>query len=165
MCSLSRMGQAVINYPFANSQQQLYIRAHPVVFWLCAGLAVEGVFGAFAPQLLVASVASQALPDWLERIFFGVYMIGGISAVIAQLRGLPKLEAAGMSLLATAFLVQFLSIIYLLHTYFWQGLFLLTLSIGAQQRSAFLVRFGYPMRVVHNDDGTTRLGGRTDGGD
>jgi hypothetical protein len=144
--------KGLIKYPFTTPAQNLYIRAHPVVFWLCVGLAVVGFVGAFLPFLLVASAVSQVLPEWLQRLFYGIYMLGAVFAVIAQLRAIPKLEAAGMSLLATGFLVQFLSVLYLLHAYFWQGLFLLTLAIGTEQRSIFLSQYGYPMRKLDGGD-------------
>jgi hypothetical protein len=134
-------------------QQRLYIRAHPVVFWLCIGLLIQGFIGLCLPFLLLQSAVSQALPNWLERVFYTVYMVGGGMSVAAQLRGTAKLEAAGMSLLGTAFVVQFSSVIYLLHGYFWQGLFLLFLSIGAYQRSRFLGLVGYPTRTVELDGG------------
>lgn len=155
----------MINYPFTTPQQNLYIRAHPVVFWLCIGITIQGFIGLVLPQLLLVSAVSQVLPNFLERAFFAVYMVGGALAVAAQLRGIAKLEAAGMSLLGTGFLVQFFCVVYLLHGYFWQGLFLLTLAVGAWQRSSFLAEYGYPIRTVGNGKDVRQIGGRLDAGD
>jgi hypothetical protein len=132
-------------------QQRLYIRAHPVVFWMCIGLSILGFVGVVAPELLVMSAASQVLPDWLRTAFYISYTIGATMSVVAQLRGIARLEAAGMMLLASGFLAQFASAAYLLHTSAVSGLFLLTLAIGAFQRSRFLTEYGYPVRVVNGD--------------
>lgn len=141
----------MIRYPFTRAEQELYIRAHPVVFWLCIGLTIEGFLGLVFPHLFLASVVSQTLPPWMVRVFYGMYMLGGGLCVIAQLRARAKWEAGGMSLLSTVFLIQFLSIVVELHGYLWQGLFLLTLAIGCNQRSVFLTRFGYPVRTISHE--------------
>lgn len=134
-----------------SPQQRLYIRAHPVVFWLCVGLVIVGFIGVVAPSLLVMSVASQVLPGWLRTLFYVDYTIGAVCSVIAQLRGIARVEAAGMMLLCTGFLTQFLSAAYLLHSSAISGIFLLTLAIGCFQRAHFLARFGYPTRVLEDD--------------
>src|SRR4051812_14711608 len=99
----------LINYKYlgvTSDAQNLYIRAHPVVFWLSVGLAIEGFIGAFLPHLLLLSAVNQALPNWLERVFYLVYMIGGAGSVVGQLRCKAWLESAGMTLVATGTLVQ-----------------------------------------------------------
>lgn len=132
-----------------GAQQRLYIRAHPVVFWLCIGLVIVGFIGVVAPGLVSMSAAAQVLPDWLRTAFYASYTIGAGMSVVAQVRGIARLEAAGMMLLATGFLTQFASAAYLLHTSAFSGLFLLALAIGAFQRSRFLTEYGYPVRVVN----------------
>lgn len=134
-----------------HPQQRLYIRAHPVVFWLCVGLCVVGTLGVVAPGLVTMSAASQVLPGWLRTIFYTTYALGGAMSVAAQVRGVARLEAAGMMLLSAGFLAQFGSAAYLLHSSAASGIFLLTLSIGAFQRSRFLMAYGYPARIVRDD--------------
>lgn len=149
----------------ATDEQNLYIRAHAVVFWLCVGLVIEGFFGTFLPHLLLVSAVSQALPSWLERAFYATYMLGGGAAVVGQLRNIARLEAFGQALLAVALFVQFSAVVYLLHHYFVQGLFLLTWALGAQQRSTFVAQFGYPIRADGKGKNRKQTGGHLHGGD
>lgn len=134
-----------------HTDQRLYIRAHPVVFWLCIGLTIEGLLGVFFRNLFLASPVTLSLPDWMETGFYAIYMSGAAACVIGQLRKKAWLDSAGMSLLGTAFVVQFASIVYVLHQYFFQGLFLLTIAIGCFMRSSFLAEYGYPTRAVVED--------------
>ncbi len=128
--------------------QRLYIRAHPVVFWLLWGVLVVGVCGVVAPDVLVVSPATQVLPDWLASCFYAVYGLGAGMSLYGQIRCSAKSEAAGMSLLATSFTVQYMATVYFLHHYWVTGLFILSLAIGCMQRSRFLAQFGYPTRKV-----------------
>src|SRR4051794_2807089 len=119
-------------------QQREYIRTHPIAFWLCAGLLIAGTIGLIAPDLIGQSAASQVLPAWLRTSFYATYAIGAALSLGGLMRGKPALEAAGMAMLGTGFLVQFLSAAYLLRSSIFAGMFLLTLSIGCFQRSRFL---------------------------
>jgi uncharacterized membrane protein YhaH (DUF805 family) len=128
-------------------QQRNYVRAHPVVVWLCVGLVIVGSIGTIAPSLIGQSAASTVLPVWLRTAFYLVYTLGALGSLIGITRARARVEAAGMMLLATGFLVQFLSAAYLLHSSAIAGTFLLTLSIGCFQRSRFLGKYGYPPKV------------------
>lgn len=130
------------------SQQRAYIRSHPVAFWLCVGLVIAGAIGLVAPGLIGQSAASMVLPTWLRTVFYIDYTLGAALSLAGLTRGKAGLEAAGMAMLATGFLVQFLSVAYLLHSSVFGGLFLLTLAIGCFQRSRFLAKNGYPPRMV-----------------
>jgi hypothetical protein len=132
---------------FIVPEQRRYIQAHPVVFWLCIGLVIVGSIGVVSPDLIGQSAASMVLPDWLKTSFYVVYTFGAFSALVGITRGRASMEAGGMMLLATGFLVQFLSAAYLLHSSALAGLFLLTLSIGCFRRGRFLAKHGYARRV------------------
>lgn len=129
-------------------EQRGYLHSHPLAFWLCVGLVIAGSVGVFAPHLIGQSAASLVLPEWLRTTFYADYTLGAALSLVGITRGKARLEAAGMMLLATGFLVQFLSAAYLLHSSVFAGLFLFTLSIGCFQRSRFLAANGYPPRMV-----------------
>lgn len=129
-------------------QQRMYVRSHPVVFWLCIGIVIVGALGLVAPSLIGQSAASMALPPWLRTLFYADYTAGALLAVVGIARAKASLEASGMVLLSAGFLVQFLSLLYLLPSSAFAGSFLATLAIGCFLRGRFLAKHGYPPRTV-----------------
>jgi hypothetical protein len=137
-------------------QQRLYIRAHPWVFWACLGFMFIAGIGLVAPSLLLTSPAASVLPGWLRAFFYAAYALGAGLSVLGQLRGLAKLEAAGMMLLATGFVVQMACGVYLLSGLYPLPKVLVSNStlgffaVGSYLRARFLTEYGYPARITQD---------------
>jgi hypothetical protein len=122
-------------------KQRAYIASHPVVFWFCLGMMLVGALSLIDPSLTDQSATAQLLPDWVRKVFNVTYMIGGGASAIGIARGMLKLEAAGMALLATGLLVNFIVYVWLVHASAVSGVFILTLAIGCAQRSWHLANY------------------------
>lgn len=122
-------------------QHRAYLRNHPLAFWLSFGIALVG-FVAFAfPNTITETAVSLALPDWLKHAFYIMFFVGGMVSTYGIVRGKGRLEAAGMILLGTTLLANFLVVVYIKFDAIGQSLFVLTLAIGCFQRG-WLLSFG-----------------------
>jgi hypothetical protein len=120
---------------FISRTQMLYISEHPVVFWFSIGICFAGFTSLVAPQFTEQSSASLLLPDWLRATFNVTYAAGGFGSVFGIIRGWRKIEAAGMALLASGLLTNFIVFSWVVPSGLVSAAFLLTLAIGCAQRS------------------------------
>ncbi len=124
---------------FISPQQRAYLRSHPLAFWFSLGIAVTVTVAIVDPSTVQETAITLVLPDWLETIFRWSYLVGGYMATIGLLFAKPRIEAAGMALLASGLLVQLATIMYLSPELGWPSApFLLTLAIGTGSRAYYL---------------------------
>lgn len=128
-------------------QQRRYIAAHPVVFWLCVGLFAAGTISLADPDTIDQTSTSLVLPDWLRITFTLGYTVGAGACVIGLMRGIARLESAGMMLLGTSFIVDYAAIVHVRPSAWLAGLFIGFLAVGCLSRGFYLSRNGYPPAV------------------
>lgn len=125
-------------------RQRPYLAAHPLAAWFYLGIVLAGVAIVVDPDLAAKSSPLVTLPRWTFYAWGITYTVGGIFALLGIVRAWPKIEAAGTALLASAFLVNYVTTVYLDHTAAFRGLFVLCLSIGTWQRSYYLANKAQP---------------------
>jgi hypothetical protein len=126
----------------SEDRRRAYVRAHPVALWLSVGFAVAGAIQALDSSLAGQSAAELALPHWLHVLYGLVYSVGGFLSAFGIARYRRNLEAAGMAMMASGLVVQFLSIIYVLPGSALAAIFLPTLAIGFALRVRYLINVG-----------------------
>lgn len=122
-----------------SDRRRVYLREHPLAMWFSIGAILTGVPLAVAPFLAQGSAALTILPDWAVFTWACWYALGGILSLIGMVRLEGRLEAAGMSLLASALAVTVVSTIVVRGAgAALAGAFLVTLAIGCISRSYLL---------------------------
>ena len=116
-----------------------YLREHPLALWFSIGAIVTGLPLLVAPFLADSSSALELLPPWAIFLWAASYALGGLLSLIGMVKLKPRLEAAGMTLLASALSVTVISIIAARGPGALLSVaFLLTLAIGCASRAYFL---------------------------
>lgn len=114
-----------------------YVRSHPLAVWFSLGIALYGGITLIANPM---TAPSTTLPDWQLITFRVTWLVGGVLAWYGINRGRSKPEAAGMVLLATGLIVNFLAVMHLNVELGWPaGLFLVPLAIGCVRRALYIV--------------------------
>jgi hypothetical protein len=115
-----------------------YRREHPLAIWFCLSIAFIGIVTLLAPSQAGTSATSMALPPALLKAFNLGYFIGGALAAYGLIRAVRRAEAAGMAILSSVLLTQYVSIIYVLPSAWLTGTFVLSLAIGCGRRAWIL---------------------------
>jgi hypothetical protein len=128
---------------FIPAHQRSYLQSHPLAIWLSLGIAFTGCVNLILPDLSESSVA-LVLPPLLVMVFNLTWAAGGALSAIGLLRGKPKIEAAGMSLLASGLFSLFVSVFYVRPLAALSSApFVVTLAIGCFLRSRHLTCHAY----------------------
>lgn len=127
-----------------DDYKRIYRREHPIAIWLTLGIAVTGFVALLFPDTVNQTAISLALPHWLRQMFYLSYTVGGTVAAIGLLTVNHKFEAAGLTLLASALLAQYIAVVYtaldISPRSVWSSTFVLALAIGCGSRALLLVR-------------------------
>lgn len=120
-----------------------YVRSHPIGLFVALGIAVGGFCGLFLPQVVRESAASLTLPEFVLTVFYAVWLVGGIAAFFGLLRGILRLQVAGMALISGGLLTYYVVIISIRGSAAVQAFFIAALGIGCGLHAWNLARCGY----------------------
>lgn len=120
-----------------------YIMTHPLAFWFSLGIFFVGLITLLYPHLGDETALSIVLPDWLETLLRIGFVLGGGFSVVGIVSGKSKFEAAGMAILSSDMITNFLVVVDLRPNNAATAFFLITLAIGCAQRSVHLTKSGY----------------------
>jgi hypothetical protein len=123
--------------------QRAYVASHPLGLWVSAGIAISGWINLIAPSLTSESVVALIFPQVVLYVFNAVWAVGGTMATGGLLRGKRKVEAAGMTLLASGLGSYFLAVVSVRATSALAAVFIVTLAIGCALRAKHLTSHGY----------------------
>jgi cation transport ATPase len=134
------------------SRQRAYFSSHPLGFCVAVGFAISGLVNLLFPHLVRESAVSLALPVGLYYAFSLTWAAGGVCAAWGLLRGVRNLEAGGDVLLATALLVNYISVIWVRASSGLSAIFLIFMALGFLLRARHLARSGYVVLSFPVDD-------------
>lgn len=133
-----------------------YIASHPLAVGLSIGIALTGYVNIFFPAWTESS-AQLVLPAFVLLMFNLTWMVGGTLSAIGLLRAKPKVEGAGMSLLAAGLLANYIAFVYLRPEAAITGSFILTLAVACGFRARHLTRHSYVnLDIPHDQPGLLR---------
>ena len=89
-----------------KTRDKFYVEDHRLAFWFSLGSLVIGALIAAAPGLSEGSSAFALLPTWAVTVWGLFYAFGGGLSLLGLRRGSPRMESAGMALLAGALFVS-----------------------------------------------------------
>lgn len=120
-----------------------YARAHPLAPVISVGLLVGGLINLLAPELVEETASALVLPELVLLLFNLTWAVGGAAGTIGFFRGWPRIEAAGMALIAGGLGAYYAAIVTLRSTTALTGLFIGLLAVGCALRAWHLFRHGY----------------------
>lgn len=122
-------------------RQLPYLRSHPFVVAVSAGIATQGATNLLAPS--AESIATLAFSPWVYFFFNVLWLVGGVLTAIGLLRGMRGLEAFGATLLAGSTALYFLAVVSIRGWESRTAVFVLFLALGYFLRVRHLVTAGY----------------------
>ena len=142
---------------FIPPSHRAYLASHPLAVGLSIGIALTGYVNILFPQWTTESSAQIVLPSLILLLFNLSWVIGGTLSTFGLLRGKPKVEGAGMSLLAAGLLANYIAFVYLRPEAAITGSFILTLAIACGFRARHLARHSYVnLDIPHDQPGLRR---------
>lgn len=133
------------------ASQHAYLASHPLALLLSIGIAFNGYVNFLFPGISESS-ASIVLPPLMLALFNLTWAIGGTLATFGLIRGKPRIESAGMSLLASGLVTLFASILYLKPAaVLGSAAFLITLAVGCFLRARHLSNHTYVSLDIPTD--------------
>ncbi len=126
----------------APSWHRSYVRAHPVGLFVALGIALGGFFGLFLPDTVSESAASLTLPEFVLKLFYVVWLLGGTTAFVGILRGNLRLHVPGMALIAGGLLAYYGVIVTIRGSAAIQAAFIALLGVGCGLHAINLIRCG-----------------------
>lgn len=139
--------------PLVPPSHRAYLASHPLAVGLSIGIALTGYINVLFPDWTESS-ARVILPSFILLMFNLTWMVGGSLSAIGLLRAKPKVEGAGMSLLAAGLLANYIAFVYVRPEAAVTGSFILTLSIACAFRARHLTRHSYVnLDVPHDQPG------------
>lgn len=127
----------------APAWHRAYVRSHPLGLCVSFFIAVAGLIGLVAPQLVNESAAALVLPGWQLTVFNTTWLVGGSLATIGLLRGLPNAEAPGLALIAGGLTAYYIAVVSIRASSALTALFIAGLAIGCIARAWRIYRCGY----------------------
>lgn len=131
--------------------QRAYVASHPLGLWVAIGITVSGYINLILPHLTDESVAALIFPPLILVIFNLVWAIGGTMSVFGLTRGKPRIEGAGMSLIASGLASYFAAVVSVRAVSALAAVFMLTLAYGCAKRAYHLATHGYVNLDVKTD--------------
>jgi hypothetical protein len=132
--------------------QRAYLASHPLALWVSVGIAFTGWLNLLFPEPAAESSTALVFPGWLLLMFNLSWAIGGSLSVIGLLRGKPRIEGIGMTLLASGLFSLFLAILALSpDRALRSAVFIVTLAIGSGLRARHLMTHAYVNLDVPTD--------------
>lgn len=125
------------------ANHRAYVASHPLGLSVSIGLALGGFVNLIFPHLVMETSASLALPTPLFYLFSAMWALGGTLATLGLLRGRRNFEAGGMTLLAAALIVDYITVVSVRTTSALASVFIVFLAIGCAARARHLTRSGY----------------------
>lgn len=132
--------------------QRAYVSSHPLALCVAIGFAFSGLVNLLFPGLVRESAVSIALPETPYYAFSLVWAVGGVCAAWGLLRGIRDLEAAGDVLLATALVVNYISVVWVRATTALAAVFLIFMALGFLLRARHLAKSSYAIFSLPIDD-------------
>lgn len=133
-----------------------YLASHPLAVGLSVGIALTGYVNVLFPEWTESS-AQLILPPFILLLFNVTWTVGGTLSALGLLRAKPKVEGAGMSLLAAGLLANYLAFVYVRPEAAVTGSFILTLAVACAFRAVHLTRHSYVnLDVPHDQPGLRR---------
>jgi hypothetical protein len=109
---------------------------------------VGGLVNLLFPEAVQETSASLALPAALFYAFSASWAVGGSCAAWGLLRGVRNLEAGGMALLASALLVDYITVVSVRATSALSSVFIVFLALGCALRTRHLSKSGYAVVAI-----------------
>lgn len=97
----------------------------------------------FLPQVVRESAASLTLPEFVLTLFYIVWLVGGTAASVGLLRGILRLQVAGMALISGGLLAYYSVIVSIRGSAAVQAFFIAALGVGCGLHAWNLARCGY----------------------
>ena len=116
-----------------------YLYDHPLAAWVALGAFILGALISVSPALGEGSSGLAILPPVGVVLWGLAYFLGGAFSLYGIFRRSPRFESAGMSLLGTALVVSFLSVLIVRGSgAALSVVFILTLALGCLSRAWFI---------------------------
>lgn len=122
-------------------RQRPYLRSHPFVVSVSAGIAVQGLVNLLFPS--AESIATLAFSVAVYYLFNALWILGGFLTAAGLLRGWRGIEAGGATLLAGSTSVYFIAVVSVRGIESRTAIFVLFLALGYLLRVRHLVTSGY----------------------
>lgn len=132
--------------------RSLYIRQHPLALTISGSAMMAAALLIAVPGLMDDTRIGQITPQWMSDIWLIMFGGGGAAATYGLIRLNPKVESAGMILLAATISVQVLAAIDVAGTSAILGIFIQSaVSIGCFIRAISLHR-DFPKHKAIDDE-------------
>jgi drug/metabolite transporter (DMT)-like permease len=142
----------LFNRLFVAPERWDYVRDHQIAIWLFIGIALEGILGLLIPDFRSGTSVTQSLPVWMAYAVYGTFAFGGGIVLQGLCQGNNKNEAAGLVLVGTAGIIQFIASIETFNVTTLTGATLtFFVTIGILSR-AIQIASGRSSEVVRQED-------------